>query len=410
MRDALATWHMGRVIYAYRTHPWHPQPLSQEAVGNWLGLTQAQLSRIENGRAPEEISKLSRWARILGVPGELLWFKLPVQEDDDRADARSDHHHLPMGDADELEHLAAALGDARRYLDSSVVGFFRDQLAKGKADDGAHGPGNALPLMLGILGAIAQHVREVRPGVRRELLALGAEASEFTGWLYRDLQKATRARFWYDRAMEWAQEANDTAMQGYVLLKKSQMAYDERDAYRVASLAEAASQGPWELPARIRAEVIQQRALGLAVTGEPISSVQEHMHAAREVLAQAPLQAEESASICFTTDTLLLRQATCYTEAGKPARAAALFDSVITSGRLTRRDLGFFQARQATALALSGEPDEAASVGLQAIQTAQETNSERTIRILGETVDALKPWSGRPGPRALSHAVLTCLR
>ena len=23
--------------------------------------------------------------------------------------------------------------------------------------------------------------------------------------------------YWYDRAMEWAQEANDTAMQGYVL-------------------------------------------------------------------------------------------------------------------------------------------------------------------------------------------------
>lgn len=55
--------------------------------------------------------------------------------------------------------------------------------------------------------------------------------------------------------MEWAQAANDTAMQGYVLLKKSQMAYDQRDAYRVTMFAEAAQRGPWLLPAAIRAEV-----------------------------------------------------------------------------------------------------------------------------------------------------------
>jgi hypothetical protein len=34
------------------------------------------------------------------------------------------------------------------------------------------------------------------------------------------------------------------------------------------------------------------------------------------------------------------------------------------------------RARRATALALSGEPDEAATVGLQAVQVAKETNSE----------------------------------
>lgn len=77
MRDALATWHMGRVIYAYRTHPWHRQPLKQSVVGNWFGLTQTQVSRIENGRAPEETSKLIRWAKLLGIPRELQWIKMP---------------------------------------------------------------------------------------------------------------------------------------------------------------------------------------------------------------------------------------------------------------------------------------------------------------------------------------------
>ena len=196
-------------------------------------------------------------------------------------------------------------------------------------------------------------------------------------------------------------------MQGYVLLKKSQMVYEERDACRVVAFAEAAHQGPWTLPLVIQAEVTQQHALGMAMVGEPIAAVEQQMHDAREILMRAGPADQAGPCAYFTMDTLLLRQATCYTEAGKPARAAALFDEVLTSGRLSHRDAGFFRARRATALALSGEPDESAEVGLQACRTARETNSGRTVRILTETVQILKPWSGRPGPRALRQAVLT---
>jgi hypothetical protein len=459
MRDALATWHMGRVIFAYRTHPAHARPLSQEAVGNWLGLTQAQLSRIENGRAPEELTKLVAWAQILGIPGELLWFKLPDEAgvepvlpppvsatvslpvllhgrsvllpiDAHAARANGLHgvldelisgqqptlghvaHVLPLSDPDELEHVAAALDDARRYLDGSVVGYFRSQLDRSKTDDGSFGATKALPLVLGILGAISEHVREVKPALRCTLLSLGADGAEFVGWLYRDLQDPASATYWYDRAMEWAQEAGDTAMQGYVLLRKSQMAYDVRDATRVVTFAEAAQSGPWQFPLKIRAEVTQQAALGMAMVGEPMREVERTMDEASELLTRDETndKQDDPAGAYFTADTLLLRQATCYTEAGKPAKAAALFADVIASGGLSRRDAGFFRARQAAALALSGEPDSAAAVGLEAAQVAMETHSERTIRVLAEVVGTLSPWRSRPGPRALIHALATSQR
>ncbi len=128
---------------------------------------------------------------------------------------------------DEVQHVAAALDDAHRYLDGSVVDYFRCRLQACKADDGDLGARRALPMALGILGAIEQHGREVKPEVRCQLLSLGADAAEFAGWLYRDLYDPVTAGYWYDRATEWAQEAGDTGMQGYVLLKKSQMAYDE---------------------------------------------------------------------------------------------------------------------------------------------------------------------------------------
>ncbi len=319
---------------------------------------------------------------------------------------------LPAGDLEELEHVAAALDDARRYLDGSVVGYFRQQLNRSKADDGNAGPARALPLILGVLGAISQHVREVKPGVRCALLALAADGAEFAGWLYRDLQDPPSATYWYDRAMEWAQEAGDTAMQGYVLLKKSQMAYDLRDTCRVVTFAEAAQSGPWQFPPQVRAEVTQQQAFGMAMTGESLSKVEQKMDQARTLLISSSPDGEQPGpdGAYFTSDTLLLRQATCYTEAGKPARAAALFADVIASGTLSRRDAGFFRARRAAALALSGEPDEAAAIGLQAIQVARETSSERTLRVLADAAGTLTPLGSRPGPRALIRALATTPR
>lgn len=76
MREALDAWHIGHVFYAYRSHPWHRQPISQETLAGWLGLTQAQLSRVENGKPPQDLAKLTSWAHTLSIPEALLWFRL----------------------------------------------------------------------------------------------------------------------------------------------------------------------------------------------------------------------------------------------------------------------------------------------------------------------------------------------
>jgi hypothetical protein len=177
------------------------------------------------------------------------------------------------------------------------------------------------------------------------------------------------------------------------------------------SFAEAAQGGPWQFPCTVRAEVTQQQAFGLAMIGEPLRIVEQKMDQARELLTGATAADDPGrTSVYFTANTLLLRRATCYTEAGKPAKAAVLFGEVLGSGSLSRRDAGFSRARQAAALALSGEPDEAAAVGLQATQVAWETNSERTMRLLMEVLRTLAPWNARPGPRALKQAVATTPR
>jgi hypothetical protein len=75
--DALETWHIGRVIAAYRLHPWHGQAIPQEVVAGWLGVSQARLSRIETGPPVQDLPRLTELATLLAIPAELLWFKVP---------------------------------------------------------------------------------------------------------------------------------------------------------------------------------------------------------------------------------------------------------------------------------------------------------------------------------------------
>lgn len=81
MLGALAAWHMGRVIRAFRTHPDHETGvISQQTVAAWAGLTQAQLSRIENGGPMLHLDRLTQWAKMLRIPASELWFRLPSAE------------------------------------------------------------------------------------------------------------------------------------------------------------------------------------------------------------------------------------------------------------------------------------------------------------------------------------------
>ncbi|MGC5306650.1 helix-turn-helix domain-containing protein [Micromonospora zamorensis] len=80
VRRALAERHLGRVIRAYRCHPYHGRvALPQTVVAGWLGITQAQLSRVENGPPLVHLDRLAHWAQLLRVPASCLWFALPGQ-------------------------------------------------------------------------------------------------------------------------------------------------------------------------------------------------------------------------------------------------------------------------------------------------------------------------------------------
>ncbi|NEA59550.1 XRE family transcriptional regulator [Streptomyces sp. SID13666] len=316
---------------------------------------------------------------------------------------------VPLLDLTGLEHLASALGDARRYGDHHLVAHLRSALDESARADSHLGPHRALPAALGILAAIDTTARTAQPAVRRDLLALGARAAEFTAWLHRDGGSTPQTTtYWHDRAIEWATVSGDDAMHAYVLLRKAQAA-DRDDPARMRDLAHAAVHGPWALPARARAEALQQEARALALTGATADDVARTLDQAHEALASAPPAGAASCTgpLCegYTEQRLMVQSAICHREAGESERAVDLFQQYLPAAPFAPRDRAFFTAHWAGALAAAGEADEAASTAILSLDIAAPARFGQAIEELRRTSKALAPHARRPAVRDLRDAL-----
>jgi transcriptional regulator with XRE-family HTH domain len=371
--------------------------MSLRELASLAHCSKSHIADLESGRRSPSTPVAAALDEALGAKGVLVAL----------ADHRQRAVIWPTASMDALPPAEMTLVDPRRFINGDVVEELRAQLEASKADDGVLGPSAALPRAQAVLAAVQHSVREVRPPIRQRLLTVGADAAEFVGWLYRDLGDLSTAPYWYDRAIEWAQEADDGPMQGYVLLRKSQLAYDRRDALKVLTLAEAAGLARWQLPTQVRAEVALQRARGYAMVGEPLDKVELTLGEARQWLDEfeSSRHSDTQLSGSFGLADLTLRTASCYIEAGQPARATELYHTVLQGDSLSRRDQGYFLARRAYSLALAGHPDEAAAVGMMSVRLANAANSSRTKRELGRTIRVLSTWAARPGPKDLAEAL-----
>jgi tetratricopeptide (TPR) repeat protein len=287
------------------------------------------------------------------------------------------------------QRVRHGVADPARHADVSVVDVFRLHFETAKAVDGHFGAAAALSTARGVVDVVESMIPAVPEVVRRELSMLGAEAAEFVGWLYRDLADTAQAIRWYDRAMEYAQLCGHLPMQGFVLLRKSQLAYESGDGHRVRMLADAAIEGPWQLPPALLAEALLQIARGNAMIGQDVD------------MDIATRQAQDVAD----GEDLTLREASCWIEAGRPERAAQIYDERLGVDGLSTRDVGYYRARQAIALAQAEQPDLAAAQALDALSTSVRTGSTRTYSSVRKAHRILGPWHGRDTVAALGEAL-----
>lgn len=368
------------------------------ATGKRYALDGHAIARYERGAVRWPTSSYRYALRtVLGVATDAEIGFHPVRR---RAGAAQVVDPIAVGWA-EAESFRSVTGLAAPAVESPGPDGYRTALAGFQAVDHDEGPRYALAGVLDLVERIDADLRVTRDADRAALLAVGARAAEFAGFLCRDLGAAARCLRCHDRAMEWAQQAQDRPMQAYVLLRKSQAAYDERDAGRMLGLARAARSFEPAVVAGLRAEILQQQARAEAMLGAPDADVLRKLDLARALVTGGATAPAGEPGGGYTETMLDLQTALCLTELGRPRDAVDRFRVVLAGHTGCPRDLAYFEVLMATALALSGEPDEAVAIGLNALPVVVRSTSRRSLREARTLSTALRPWARRASVREL---------
>lgn len=285
VREALLSRHFGRVMAAYR-HV-HDPVMTQTMMGDLLGLTQAQVSRIENAaEAPAHLVKLQRWSATLGVPAELLWFApanslddgpvawnamVPVESQHD-GDSVERRKFLRVGaTAIGATLLAGSTTPARKRVDPGCLAdSVRDMTRHFRGLDNRFGGGHSKSVATAYLTTIVEpHLRAARGSAadRKRLFTAAAELQHLVGWMSFDTGQPRDGHRHLRLALKLCQEAGDDALAAEMLAGMSHQATFHGSPSSAVDLALAAGHSAkraGSMALRAEAAVMEAHALSLS--------------------------------------------------------------------------------------------------------------------------------------------------
>ncbi|WP_245617404.1 hypothetical protein [Amycolatopsis taiwanensis] len=411
MRDALNAWHMGLVIQAYRYHPWHGRPLPQGVVAGWCGLTQTQLSRLENGSAPHDLTKLMQWARVLRIPAELLWFKLPgtsvlaisadagLREDDWQDDVnRREVLRLlslagsllavPAAAQLDLERLAAAAQRPARLDVATVDEYDRVNAQLWRTFSSSKSKRLTLPMVRRQLDVLAQALQAPQvPTIRQRLCVLAADLFQLCGEIFFDSNQYTDAAQCYSLAANAGKEAEAFDLWACAMTRHAFLGVYERQFAKAVPLLDGAAalakHGDSSLATRHWVAAVQAQTY--AGVGD-IAACERALDEAERV-TQLSGQVHTSGWLRFEGSRLAEERGRCYVELRRPELAeVALTDALSQDISVRRR--GSLLADLALVGIQRRDPDELIMYGNAALDAVRQTGSAGYV---GRRLHSLRP-------------------
>ncbi|MFF0488041.1 helix-turn-helix domain-containing protein [Nocardia sp. NPDC004068] len=375
---------MGAVVRAYRHHAAHGhRPLSQAEVARHLGISQGQLSRIENGRSKiRDLDTLSRYARQLNIPSALLWFDVDEDQPPSAMIAGTpvEQIRLPGGDA---------VPAASALIEQPLVDSLLASLEQYAATDMMKGPHLLIPVVEQQMIFIDQVMIGSRGRTRERLLYVSARYAEFMGWLQQDAGDLSSAMSWSNAALELAEGRGDVHLLSYLRMRKSNIASDARKPEVATVFARAALTNSSSLPPRLRAVALRQLAHGYALTGDRDACARSLDQAHAFAAAPGDRLPVDMAAYC-TTGYIAMEAAHCWVELGRPAAALEVLRAGLSDWKPgNRRDLGVGLARLAVTHASLAQADEALEVAGHSLTILADTRSNRIARQLRRGIEEL---------------------
>lgn len=378
--DALTARDMGAVIRAYRHHPWHGRRgLSQSDLAEWGGVTQGQLSRIENGRSKvRDIDRLVAWAQALRIPEQILWFTIP--------------RDVPAEPGPSRKMRALSPGLLSTSADHDIAAQTLDLIRRYAVIDNLTGPRQVLRPVSSHLRHVVQLLPNAVGSGRDELLRAATRTAELLGWLFQDAGDLQSAMRLTDRALRYSHELGDRHYQAYILMRQSTMATDGGDAQRALALCAAALRDRSQLTPQMIAVVLRQRASAEALRNNA-AQVMANIDQARTVLADAPDDPEHpSADLTsyVTPGYLDMEAAACLVQLGRGDRAVDTIERALSVWQPEfRRELGLCLARASVAYTAVEDIEQAQAAAQNALRIGAESHSARTLRELQHARSAM---------------------
>lgn len=258
IRTALKARHFGWFFAAYRQE--HKPHVSQAALGLWLGLTQAQVSRLEapDARRPSDLEKLERWATALHVPRSLLWFSVSHTPEEsaeptvavslDDVQRRQFFKTASVGITAIGASLlgsppAAATGSAKpRSTDAEIVRHMTETFRQlDNRFGGGHSRGTTT-ITSYLTSSVTPMLNDTSrtTAARNELFAAAAELHQVAGWSAYDVGNAADGQRHLRDALKLSQDAGDDALEAEMLAAMSHHAAFNRSRDVAVDMALAA--------------------------------------------------------------------------------------------------------------------------------------------------------------------------
>jgi hypothetical protein len=406
MRDALATCHIGKVLVAYRNHPLHPAPISQTTVAGWIGAAQPAISRLETGPPVKNLDKLTFWARTLGIPAHLLWFRPLSIQGTRPAPATAAPHELSLQGLDVAYPLSALTTNGLPLLEPAVAspvgvgsmnGLTLRQQADGlltmflQLDDELGGDSLYEPLARYVsrLATNAQH----DPG---DGLPAFGQLSQLTGWLALDANRHAEARRYLTTAVYVANEAHDPALASSALAYMSlQQTYRGDRASALALAQTAFTTGTGSLSPLVETNLATRLARAHAGLGNAAECCQA-LERARDAFDRAGHD-DEPQWVSYVDEIEVEAQAgACYLDLSLITDAVASLHRAISLLEVQAphrvRDRVHYLARLARCHLADDDIEQACAVGGDALDLSRAIGSARVTERISEFADALAPY------------------
>jgi tetratricopeptide (TPR) repeat protein/transcriptional regulator with XRE-family HTH domain len=401
-RDAFTAQHIGQVSRAYRKHQYHiaaygKDGIPQDTVARWLGLTQAQVSRIENGPAVKHLDSLAHWARTLRIPEYLLWFKLPgeaVLHKERVQVIEPSSVAIPIQPRPQPGLSTAPLGKglpANGDAYTSVMHSFR-------AADRQVGGGHLYATVVKYLQAeVAPRLFGVDHDSDGQLVFTAAAAlTEMAGWMAHDAGRDQAAEQHFARSLDLVKVGRDRQLGVHVLASMSHLAHHRgrpADAIQLARRGhDTLARGPRQPELEARLLAMQARGFAALRRAEECAAL---LLQAEQALAAMPDEARSQWVSHFDEGSLASEAARCFRELGDHQEAQRQAERIIQLRPGDRtRSRAFGQLLLVTVLIAQGRPDEACAVAQEVLDATQQLGSYLVIQQLLDLKQLLGPHRG----------------